>query len=318
LYEEIDMHCHQNRLFRPSLEALERRLCLTTLIRVEDNFLYIDGDDTVNQAEIFISGRETSVAVDGGPAQPIEQVICWIVIGVAGGNDRVSIDIRGSDTVLQSVQADLGDGNDVFSAVLIAPPEPDVPGESNPPEPELVFDISMGFGDDQVMARVMAWNAATHFNADLGDGNDSFEAVFQIPPEPEVPGEAQPPDPDTPVFLDILAGIGHDDVRVTFFDILGDVHTRADLGEGNDSYLGRIDIVDLSRGTPAIAQLDPGNFVGMDVLGRQGGPAGRRPASARHRQSDRAGAAPPELGRRRAARWRNRPRHVRCVHRQSQ
>ncbi len=161
------------------------------------------------------------------------------------------------------VQIDAGSEADVVRAAL------DLGGKQNA---RLQAAVLGAGGDDDVALELSGIGNldAVEARVDTGAGNDTFAAVFTEGPHPESPR----PDAACLVSLDVLAGTGDDRVGVTFTDIVADVQGRVDLGAGNDAFQAEFAIPDLTRAEgPSIQQLDPGNRVGLEVFGREGGDA---------------------------------------------
>src|SRR5262249_14830783 len=164
-------------------------------------------------------------------------------------------------------------GNDALAVrVTAAPPVPGPPPEPGPPaafkiatgagddsiivnfvsgdqrEPfpvGLLWDIDAGAGNDRVTATFqMPPEPEFNVHANLGDGNDTFDAVLNNPPEPDRPGESQPPEPEAQVgvSVEVLGGLGNDQVNVTLLDISANTDVQVDLGAGNDSFQGNVAI----------------------------------------------------------------------------
>jgi hypothetical protein len=232
-----------NKSFQPRFEPLEDRCCPTTLVRVEGNYLYIIGDETVNQAEISISGRETSVAVDGGPAQPIEFSICCIVIDMAGADDRASIAVQGRDVLLQSVTADLGAGDDCLTAHIT--------GETSH---AVAIDADLGGGSDSASVEWTDLAAALDVNVTIEGGLPDIHVgvtTSDIGTVGAASGQLQAHDDgaandqvtaafgasEAAIDFDVSLGRGNDTL---FVDVTGSqsgpVIVNADLGDGNDRF----------------------------------------------------------------------------------
>jgi hypothetical protein len=145
------------------------------------------------------------------PPEPDRQTLIEVLTGA--GNDRVTANLSQPPDGDFVFRASLGGGNNIFDAVLTAPPEPDRPGEVSPPDPDrqTLIEVLTGAGNDRVTINgVSPPDGDFVFRADLGGGNNIFDAVLQSPPEPDRPGESQPPEPERQTLIEVLTGAGND------------------------------------------------------------------------------------------------------------
>lgn len=158
--------------------------------------------------------------------------------------EEVAVEARGGDDLLdvawdaalmsglETIVADLGEGDNTLSAEFL-------PVLQDPPDPDRVqmaaIELTSGRGNDAVTFTHSAgnWFDLT-FTADLGTGDNMFNAVFAPPPDDSLPG----PEGMRLLQFDVIAAKGEDFVAVRnqtggeFFEVLFD----ADLGAGDDTF----------------------------------------------------------------------------------
>jgi len=119
---------------------------------------------------------------DDGRPPPTEARMVEIGVLAGEGDDTVEIDHSAGSFFDLLVEADLGHGNDRFSALMQSTPDDGLPGPEG--MRTLMFDVLAGRGDDFVAARNLTDGSFfdVHFNADLGAGDDTFEAMGGIQP----------------------------------------------------------------------------------------------------------------------------------------
>jgi hypothetical protein len=175
-----------SRTARLNLEGMEPRDCPACVVYQAGGAVHVVGDDAANTVVIsetgthppFISGRLT-ITADGMstffPAASVRR----IVVQTRGGDDVVTFTssaAAGNDGI-SSLSLNLGTGNDVADLTVsrntLAPP--DFVGTWN-------LTVSGSTGDDAVVMRFGRIDYhAIRIQANLGDGNDTFAALFGGP-----------------------------------------------------------------------------------------------------------------------------------------
>lgn len=227
------MTAHRNRESRRRrtgsalrVEALEQRLCLASSASLlNDGTLLILGDNRANQFQIVDGGAGTVGVIgrfdafgDGayedefGEFDALFDEVARIVIDTKGGSDTV--EYRLSDVLVTSreVVMDLGSGND-----------------------SVIVDVDAVDGADLILS------------ADLGRGNDRFDAAFF--------GDLI----DAYVQMDVDGGAGHDDLLVAtnpvYLDDVSTLDMVLDGGSGNDGIAVNVELDDTSTGTLYLSAL---------------------------------------------------------------
>ena len=99
-----------------------------------------------------------------------------VTLSTGAGDDRVRVEHRAGGFFDVFFSADLGAGADLFAALILPPPAGSPAGP--PGARTLRFDVAAGAGSDAVAVRNDTGRAYADvsFNADLGAGNDAWEA----------------------------------------------------------------------------------------------------------------------------------------------
>ena len=262
------MNRSTTRSFRPSLDRLEDRWCPSCSIRVLDgHILEIGGDDAGNRVIIAIESQqsgEVRVICDDDRAQMFHRIDS-IKLRSGNGNDVVQFIVEDPDQRL-SFRADLGGGDDQFSAVLVQP-GPCMPQDM---PPRIAFDVMGGKGNDTYdlfVGGAMAGSpteappclaAALDVKFDGGDGNDTFLTEWSHIAV------------TNPVTMDVDGGRGNDMIQVNCGSMsTGDALAPADViiantwtgrfagGGGNDNLISRL-LPKVQRGGMFVASFDGG------------------------------------------------------------
>ena len=158
-------------VFRPRVEALERRLCLTCTVIQDGANLYITGGNTANDLAIQQDEAGYHVACDGGSIATFRGVE-RAIISMGSGNDSVEVAYGTGVYRPADLVAHLGAGDD--SLDLRA-------GWQTNDGGSIKFDIWMGPDDDRLTAFLPHIEQRLQLNADLGAGNDTFSGSI-LPP----------------------------------------------------------------------------------------------------------------------------------------
>src|SRR5262245_19895268 len=269
------MYPERNRS-RPRLEPLEARHCPSCLVYQDGPTLYVIGDDganTVALAEDHVRRDVLQVTCDG---RTLEFTGVRRVVANAGeGNDFLSVFLGGPDTAPGILQADLGGGDDTFTATF-NPTEsvtPLPPGISAPGDPtrSVRWDVSGGPGDDWLDAVIgnpdettepLPLNADVAVNFDAGLGGDAVGIIIICMP---LAGSLK---------LNVATGDGEDTASVMLAEseIRGSVQMSVNTGGEDDAVgivladsqlLGPVDLrVDTRGGNDLAAVAVQGGVIG--------------------------------------------------------
>ena len=159
--------------FRPQLEMLEKRLCLSCTVFQDGATLYISGDNTANDVAVLQDDAGYHVACDGGVPTTFRGIE-RAVIRMGSGNDSVDVAYGTGIYRPADFQVHLGAGDDTLD---LRADWKDVPNNGG----SVKFDIWAGAGDDRVTAFLPYIEQRLQFKANLGAGNDTFSGAI-VPP----------------------------------------------------------------------------------------------------------------------------------------
>ena len=106
------------RRFVPRLFMLDDRTLPAVMFDLQGTFLFVTGDSGTNEITITDTGTDTGITVVGDGGEPFVATtpITHIFVDTQEGNDNVTYNLTASLTVFRLVDAQLGKGNDLFTA----------------------------------------------------------------------------------------------------------------------------------------------------------------------------------------------------------
>jgi hypothetical protein len=249
---------------RPRLQALEARHCPSCLVYQDGATLYVVGDGDANVITLAEDHRAPDVVHVTCDGRTMDFAgVRKVVASTGEGDDFLSVLLGGPDTVPPDLRADLGGGNDTFTATF-NPTEsviPAPPGISVPGIPTWKCDVTAGPGDDSLAALIgnpdetpepHLINANATLNFDAGAGGDTVGIIIICMP---LAGSLK---------IDVATGDGEDSTALMLAEseIRGSVSASINTGGEDDAVgivvadsqlLGPVDLRVFTRGGNDVA-----------------------------------------------------------------